>query len=77
MTFEDISRLGVYRDQTAIIVKAPEDTKLDLPAPTEVMQSSDGHVSAASVIYKCVCVSLGERSTPAEGSERFHLGDDL
>lgn len=77
MTFEDISRLGVYRDQTAIIVKAPEDTKLDVPAPTEVMQSSDGHVSDASVIYKCVCVSLGERSTLAEGSERSHLGDDL
>ncbi|XP_076730333.1 transcription factor E2F6 isoform X2 [Maylandia zebra] len=35
VTFEDISRLGVYRDQTAIIVKAPEDTKLDVPAPTE------------------------------------------
>uniref|UniRef100_A0A3B4F6Z6 THAP-type domain-containing protein n=1 Tax=Pundamilia nyererei TaxID=303518 RepID=A0A3B4F6Z6_9CICH len=30
-------RLGVYRDQTAIIVKAPEDTKLDVPAPTEVI----------------------------------------
>lgn len=35
VTFKDISRLGVFRDQTAIIVKAPEDTKLDVPAPTE------------------------------------------
>uniref|UniRef100_A0A3B4F707 E2F/DP family winged-helix DNA-binding domain-containing protein n=1 Tax=Pundamilia nyererei TaxID=303518 RepID=A0A3B4F707_9CICH len=37
LTDNDISRLGVYRDQTAIIVKAPEDTKLDVPAPTEVI----------------------------------------
>ncbi|XP_067338481.1 transcription factor E2F1 isoform X2 [Channa argus] len=35
VTHEDIDRLRAFQDQTVIVVKAPEETKLEVPAPTE------------------------------------------
>uniref|UniRef100_A0A3B4ZX75 Transcription factor E2F6-like n=1 Tax=Stegastes partitus TaxID=144197 RepID=A0A3B4ZX75_9TELE len=35
VTHEDISRLGAFQEQTVIVVKAPEETKLEVPAPKE------------------------------------------
>lgn len=36
MTHGDVSRLPGLQEQTLIVVKAPEETKLEIPAPTEV-----------------------------------------
>lgn len=36
MTLDDLQRLPVFQDQTVIVVKAPEETKLEIPAPQEV-----------------------------------------
>lgn len=36
VTYEDIKHLGDLRDQTVIVVKAPTDTKLEVPDPDEV-----------------------------------------
>lgn len=35
VTYEDISRLRAFQEQTLIVVKAPEETKLEVPAPKE------------------------------------------
>uniref|UniRef100_A0A665VTN3 Si:ch211-195d17.2 n=1 Tax=Echeneis naucrates TaxID=173247 RepID=A0A665VTN3_ECHNA len=35
VTHEDISRLRDLQEQTVIVVKAPEETKLEIPAPSE------------------------------------------
>ncbi|TTF11768.1 Transcription factor E2F6 [Bagarius yarrelli] len=35
VTHEDICRLAAFRDQTVIAIKAPEETKLEVPTPTE------------------------------------------
>lgn len=35
VTHEDISRLGDLQDQTVVVVKAPEETKLEIPPPRE------------------------------------------
>ncbi|KAG7235295.1 hypothetical protein INR49_002785 [Caranx melampygus] len=35
VTHEDISRLRDLQDQTVVIVKAPEETKLEIPPPRE------------------------------------------
>ncbi|XP_028252345.1 transcription factor E2F6 [Parambassis ranga] len=35
VTHRDVSRLAAFQEQTVIIVKAPEETKLEVPAPTE------------------------------------------
>ncbi|XP_037541164.1 transcription factor E2F6 [Nematolebias whitei] len=38
VTFEDISRLEAFQEQTLILVKAPEDTRLEIPAPKDSIQ---------------------------------------
>lgn len=35
VTYEDICRITALQDQTVIAVKAPEETKLEIPTPTE------------------------------------------
>ncbi|XP_069371670.1 transcription factor E2F6-like isoform X2 [Paralichthys olivaceus] len=35
VTLEDVSGLGVLQEQTVIVIKAPEETKLEIPAPKE------------------------------------------
>uniref|UniRef100_UPI0009B2F147 transcription factor E2F6 n=1 Tax=Monopterus albus TaxID=43700 RepID=UPI0009B2F147 len=35
VTHKDISQLGAFQEQTVIVVKAPEESKLEIPAPTE------------------------------------------
>lgn len=39
VTYEDICRIGVFQDQTIISIRAPEETKLEVPTPTEVGQN--------------------------------------
>ena len=36
VTYEDVSGIEVFLDQTLLVVKAPEDTKLQVPSPKEV-----------------------------------------
>ncbi|XP_053300944.1 transcription factor E2F5 isoform X2 [Pleuronectes platessa] len=35
VTLEDLGRLRVLQDQTLVVIKAPEETKLEIPAPKE------------------------------------------
>ncbi|XP_076849269.1 transcription factor E2F6 [Brachyhypopomus gauderio] len=35
VTYEDIRQIGAFHDQTVIAIKAPEETKLEVPTPTE------------------------------------------
>ncbi|XP_060773832.1 transcription factor E2F6 isoform X1 [Neoarius graeffei] len=35
VTYEDICQLAAFQDQTVIAIKAPEETKLEVPTPTE------------------------------------------
>lgn len=35
VTYEDICQIGVFQDQTIISIRAPEETKLEVPTPTE------------------------------------------
>ncbi|KAK3516787.1 hypothetical protein QTP70_023663 [Hemibagrus guttatus] len=35
VTYEDICQIEAFRDQTVIAIKAPEETKLEVPTPTE------------------------------------------
>lgn len=36
VTYEDICQIGVFQDQTIVSIRAPEETKLEVPTPTEV-----------------------------------------
>ncbi|XP_046691592.1 transcription factor E2F6 [Silurus meridionalis] len=35
VTYEDISRIATFQNQTVIAIRAPEETKLEVPTPTE------------------------------------------
>ncbi|XP_061668951.1 transcription factor E2F6 [Syngnathoides biaculeatus] len=35
ITHEDVSRLAAFKEQTVIVINAPEDTKLEVPTPTQ------------------------------------------
>lgn len=35
VTYEDICQIDVFKDQTIIAIRAPEETKLEVPTPTE------------------------------------------
>ncbi|ROI33883.1 Transcription factor E2F6 [Anabarilius grahami] len=35
VTYEDICKIDVFKDQTIIAIRAPEETKLEVPTPTE------------------------------------------
>ncbi|KAM9778199.1 transcription factor E2F6 isoform 1-T1 [Syngnathus typhle] len=35
VTHEDVSQLAAFQEQTVIVIKAPEETRLEVPAPTE------------------------------------------
>ncbi|XP_051511852.1 transcription factor E2F6 isoform X1 [Myxocyprinus asiaticus] len=35
VTYEDICQIGVFMDQTVIAIRAPDETKLEVPTPTE------------------------------------------
>lgn len=39
VTYQDIKQAGNLRDQTVIVIKAPTDTKLEVPDPDEVCMS--------------------------------------
>lgn len=54
VTHEDIGRSRAFQEQTVIVVKAPEETKLEVPAPKEVndhRQNSSQDDLVCSVLY--------------------------
>lgn len=36
LTYEDVNRIPSLKDQTVMVIKAPVDTKLEVPHPEEV-----------------------------------------
>lgn len=50
VTYQDIKQLGNLRDQTVIVVKAPTDTKLEVPDPDEVCEPVQIHVHVGFLI---------------------------
>lgn len=80
VTHEDISRLGAFQEQSVIVVKAPEETKLEVPAPTEVNYrefTGDPVLSVLSVDSGCDRTVAGKHPDSPEEWEGAHRGADL
>lgn len=71
VTYEDIGRLEAFQEQTVIVVKAPEETKLEIPAPTE--NSIQVHLKAErGPIMVLTCdIGAGEAVSEEEKSSCF------
>ncbi|XP_044024086.1 uncharacterized protein LOC122862640 [Siniperca chuatsi] len=61
VTHEDVSRLRAFQEQTVIAVKAPEETKLEIPAPKE--DSIQVHLKAGRGPIMVVTCEVGSGHT--------------
>ncbi|XP_008289545.1 transcription factor E2F6-like [Stegastes partitus] len=68
VTREDISRLGGYKEQTVIVIHAPEETKLEIPAPKE--ESIQVHLKARKGPIMAMTCEVGS-GDPVEKSSSF------
>uniref|UniRef100_A0A3B5B4A6 Transcription factor E2F6-like n=1 Tax=Stegastes partitus TaxID=144197 RepID=A0A3B5B4A6_9TELE len=64
----DISRLGGYKEQTVIVIHAPEETKLEIPAPKE--ESIQVHLKARKGPIMAMTCEVGS-GDPVEKSSSF------
>ncbi|XP_074541672.1 transcription factor E2F6-like isoform X3 [Halichoeres trimaculatus] len=73
VTLNDLQRLPVFQDQTVIAVKAPEETKLEIPAPREdVIQIHLQAVRGSIMVLTCEVGSEGTTTSDiAEKSRVF------
>lgn len=69
VTQEDIGRLGVFQEQTVIVVKAPEETKLEVPAPKE--DSIQVHLKGGKGPIAVLTCDVGTGDATAEKSGCF------
>lgn len=88
VTLDDLRRLRVLQEQTVMVVKAPEETKLEIPAPTEVRPESDSAPRHDIIIIIIITepfrphphpvpLTPGQGPDPPEGREGSHPGSDL
>ncbi|XP_060908706.1 transcription factor E2F2-like [Labrus mixtus] len=73
VTLEDVSRLPAFHDQTVIVVKAPEETKLEIPAPREDVIQVHLKAMRGSVTVLTCEVDSGGTSSPEPGEIRKHF----
>ncbi|XP_048120100.1 transcription factor E2F2 isoform X1 [Alosa alosa] len=74
LTYQDIRSIGSWRDQTVIAVKAPTETKLDLPEPSEgslqiYLKSKNGPIE----VYLCPEELLEDASPVKSATPRKDL----
>lgn len=81
VTHADVSRLPGLQDQTLMVVRAPEETRLEIPPPTEVggLQGggAPGQRGQGSTLNTHRLVFAGEHQGPPEGREGSHYGGNL
>ncbi|XP_028252690.1 transcription factor E2F3-like isoform X2 [Parambassis ranga] len=69
VTFEDISRLRVCQEKTVVIIKAPKESKLDVPAPKE--DSIQVHVKAVNgPIMVMTCEVGSDKAVTCDPAQR-------
>lgn len=75
VTYQDIKQVGNLKDQTVIVVKAPTETKLEVPDPDEVrMHILVGDVERMDFIFGPVTVAGNAESLQSvQQSEGFLL----
>lgn len=62
MNHTDVSRLQALQGQTVIAIKAPEETKLEIPAPTEVGQQDSAELSCLCPAPSCILHLMSEET---------------
>ncbi|KAK2889778.1 transcription factor E2F6-like [Channa argus] len=71
VTHEDISRLIDLKEQTVIIIKAPEETKLDIPSPKE--DNIEVHLTGRAPITVLTCELASSDSVTSDLGEKRNV----
>ncbi|KAJ3607230.1 hypothetical protein NHX12_026742 [Muraenolepis orangiensis] len=66
VTYEDVSRIKAFQNQTVMVVKAPEDTKLEVPTPKE--DSIQMNLRATRGPIAVVTSEMGNRPVTTKGA---------
>lgn len=53
VTYQDIRKISGLKDQTVIVVKAPPETRLEVPDPVEVRRTWHVLLGYLSFFYRC------------------------
>ncbi|XP_027135210.1 transcription factor E2F6 isoform X1 [Larimichthys crocea] len=69
VTHEDVSRLQAFQEQTVIVVKAPEETKLEIPAPREDIIQIHLKAGRAPIMVVACEVGSGDGVTSDPGQK--------
>ncbi|XP_051264370.1 transcription factor E2F6 isoform X2 [Dicentrarchus labrax] len=69
VTYEDVSRLPALQEQTVFVVKAPEETKLEVPAPKE--DSIQIHLKGEKGPIMVVTCDIGTGNATGEKNSCF------
>uniref|UniRef100_A0A3Q2ZE53 E2F transcription factor CC-MB domain-containing protein n=1 Tax=Kryptolebias marmoratus TaxID=37003 RepID=A0A3Q2ZE53_KRYMA len=69
VTHEDISRLETFQEQTLIVVKTPEESRLEVPAPKE--DSIQVHLKGETGPITVTTSDVGTKETSGQRNEEL------
>ncbi|XP_077366783.1 transcription factor E2F6 [Festucalex cinctus] len=64
ITQEDVSRVAAFQEQTVIVIKAPEETKMEVPPPTQ--DNIKMHLKGGKGPIKVMTCDLGTGGVPVK-----------
>lgn len=73
VTYQDIRKIGGLKDQTVIVVRAPPETRLEVPDPVESLQIHLSSTQGAIEVY--LCPEESESSSPVKQSHQDQNGN--
>lgn len=73
VTYQDIQKISGLKDQTVIVVKAPPETRLEVPDPVESLQIHLASTQGPIEVY--LCPEETETHSPMKTSPQDHNGN--
>ncbi|XP_053323600.1 transcription factor E2F3 [Spea bombifrons] len=73
VTYQDIRKIGGLQDQTVIVVRAPPETRLEVPDPVESLQIRLSSSQGAIDVY--LCPDENESNSPVKPCNSDHNGN--
>uniref|UniRef100_A0A8C5N0D6 E2F transcription factor 3 n=1 Tax=Leptobrachium leishanense TaxID=445787 RepID=A0A8C5N0D6_9ANUR len=73
VTYQDIRKIGGLKEQTVIVVRAPPETRLEVPDPDESLQIHLTSSQGAIEVY--LCPDVTESQSPVKQSNPDHNGN--
>ncbi|XP_073432473.1 transcription factor E2F3-like [Dendrobates tinctorius] len=73
VTYQDLRKISGLKDQTVIVVRAPPETRLEVPDPVDSLQIHLSSTQGAIEVY--LCPEESESSSPVKQNNPAHNGN--